>query len=277
MDHYLAQIGRIPLLTPAEEISLGNAVQRGFAEDASPSEKRAARRAKERMIKANLRLVVNVSKKYLHRQRGAAMEWPDLIQEGTIGLNRAVEKFDPEKGYKFSTYAYWWIRQAISRALDQMSASIRLPTNMNLLLTKLSQLPVETPKAVICEELKITEAQLENLYKARQTRWLGSLDAHLSGAPSGEGSTIGELVWDETSTLDVEKFQWDGVQETLRSRLESDHNSDNDILVRNAVNNESLQSISKDLGISRERARQKAQRARRRLATSLEEYRHLVA
>ena len=68
MDHYLAQIGRIPLLTPAEEISLGNAVQRGFAEDASPSEKRAARRAKERMIKANLRLVVNVSKKYLHRQ-----------------------------------------------------------------------------------------------------------------------------------------------------------------------------------------------------------------
>ena len=148
---------------------------------------------------------------------------------------------------------------------------------MILLFTKLSQLPVETPKAVICEELKITEAQLENLYKARQTRWLGSLDAHLSGAPSGEGSTIGELVWDETSTLDVEKFQWDGVQETLRSRLESDRNSDNDILVRNAVNNESLQSISKDLGISRERARQKAQRARRRLATSLEEYRHLVA
>jgi RNA polymerase primary sigma factor len=117
---YLSTIGRIPLLTAAEEIELGNQVQAmmAFTEDGSKDFKvedlttkqrrmlRIGRRAKERMMKANLRLVVSVAKKY----QGKGLELLDLIQEGSLGLERAVEKFDPTRGYKFSTYAFWWIR-----------------------------------------------------------------------------------------------------------------------------------------------------------------------
>ncbi|NBW17544.1 MAG: sigma-70 family RNA polymerase sigma factor [Caulobacteraceae bacterium] len=128
MQSYLASIGRVPLLTPAEEIQLGNQVQAAAAlvdrTDPTPDERRALRagqRAKKRMIEANLRLVVAVSRRYPHD----GLDQIDLIQEGTIGLVRAVEKFDPGRGYKFSTYAFWWIRQAMQRALDQQS---RVPT-----------------------------------------------------------------------------------------------------------------------------------------------------
>ena len=124
---YLSTIGRIPLLTPAEEIELGNQVQAmmQFTQDntleideASLTTKdrrmlRIGRRAKERMMKANLRLVVSVAKKY----QGKGLELLDLIQEGSLGLERAVEKFDPTRGYKFSTYAFWWIRQSMTRAI----------------------------------------------------------------------------------------------------------------------------------------------------------------
>ncbi|MFZ9827434.1 MAG: sigma-70 family RNA polymerase sigma factor, partial [Vulcanococcus sp.] len=117
---YLSTIGRVPLLTPAEEIELGNQVQammRLVEEDKgdqySDKEKktmRVGRRSKERMMKANLRLVVSVAKKY----QGKGLELLDLIQEGSLGLERAVEKFDPTRGYKFSTYAFWWIRQSMT-------------------------------------------------------------------------------------------------------------------------------------------------------------------
>ncbi len=117
---YLSNIGRVPLLTPAEEIELGNQVQKMMAitedgqlnektKEFTPQQKRTikiGRRAKERMMKANLRLVVSVAKELL-----------DLVQEGSLGLERAVEKFDPTRGYKFSTYAFWWIRQSMTRAI----------------------------------------------------------------------------------------------------------------------------------------------------------------
>ena len=121
---YLSNIGRVPLLTPAEEIELGNQVQKMMiiTEDGqlnekikefTPQDKRTikiGRRAKERMMKANLRLVVSVAKNY----QGKGLELLDLVQEGSLGLERAVEKFDPTRGYKFSTYAFWWIRQSLS-------------------------------------------------------------------------------------------------------------------------------------------------------------------
>ena len=121
---YLATIGRIPLLTAAEEIELGNQVQKlmqltqdgvvtADSEEFSSKDRRLIRvgqRAKQRMMKANLRLVVSVAKKY----QGKGLELLDLIQEGSLGLERAVEKFDPTRGYKFSTYAFWWIRQILS-------------------------------------------------------------------------------------------------------------------------------------------------------------------
>ena len=137
---YLSNIGRVPLLTPAEEIELGNQVQKMMVltedgqlnettKEFTPQEKRIikiGRRAKERMMKANLRLVVSVAKKY----QGKGLELLDLVQEGSLGLERAVEKFDPTRGYKFSTYAFWWIRQSMTRAIACQSRTIRLPVHL---------------------------------------------------------------------------------------------------------------------------------------------------
>jgi RNA polymerase primary sigma factor len=131
---FLNQAGRVPLLTHEEELLLGRAVQDWVAvrEETSPTPAqkrtiRIGRRAYDRMFNANLRLVVNVSKRYLVAVR--TLELSDLIQEGSFGLARAIEKFDPARGYKFSTYAYWWIRQGVSRAISQQDRCIRLPIN----------------------------------------------------------------------------------------------------------------------------------------------------
>ena len=154
---YLRDIGRIPLLEHDEEILLGRKVQRlmtllemkkelsldneGLAEAMDVSVKdvkrelREGTKAKEAMVTANLRLVVSVAKKYTKRN----MELLDIIQEGTIGLVRGVEKFDPGRGYKFSTYAYWWIRQGITRAIAEKSRAIRLPIHITENLNRLKK------------------------------------------------------------------------------------------------------------------------------------------
>merc|ERR1712159_109632 len=160
---YLRDIGRVPLLSHEQEITLGRQVQdlmvlenleselesdlgakpdlKFFADKAGltsiqlKKKLKSGRRAKERMVAANLRLVVSVAKKYTKRN----MELLDLIQEGTIGLVRGVEKFDPTRGYKFSTYAYWWIRQGITRAIAEKSRAIRLPIHITEMLNKLKK------------------------------------------------------------------------------------------------------------------------------------------
>ena len=154
---YLRDIGRIPLLEHEEEILLGRKVQRlmtllemkdelsldneGLAEAMDvpvkeiKKELRDGEKAKEKMVTANLRLVVSVAKKYTKRN----MELLDIIQEGTIGLVRGVEKFDPGRGYKFSTYAYWWIRQGITRAIAEKSRAIRLPIHITENLNRLKK------------------------------------------------------------------------------------------------------------------------------------------
>jgi RNA polymerase primary sigma factor len=133
---YLNSIGKIPLLTAAEEIHLGHQIQNWVAIRDIPKEEltkeqrrvcRTGQRAYDRMLSANLRLVVSCAKKYT--RRCVSHDLLDLIQEGTVGLMRAVEKFDPERGYKFSTYAYWWIRQGITRAIGNTDRMIRLPAN----------------------------------------------------------------------------------------------------------------------------------------------------
>ena len=150
LGSYLQSIGRVPLLTPAEEIELGRKVADGLEievnippSERTPEQRREVRRsqkAKRRMIEGNLRLVVSVAKKY----KMFGLDLMDLIQEGALGLNRAVEKFDPERGYKFSTYAYWWIRQAMTRALDTQSRSIRIPLHLTELHSKVRKLTRET-------------------------------------------------------------------------------------------------------------------------------------
>ena len=141
---YLASIGRVRLLTADEEISLGHKIQDMLSvknsvpeDDWSPAQKRIVRRgerAKAKMIQSNLRLVVSCAKKYI--RLADTLDLEDLIQEGNFGLMRATEKYDPTRGYKFSTYAYWWIRQAITRGMSQQGRVIRLPCNASTQLTK---------------------------------------------------------------------------------------------------------------------------------------------
>ena len=150
LSSYLGEIGRHQLLTPEQELTLGRKVQamaalqercrqaggKGSACDYSDLERRTLRlgeRAKNQMITANLRLVVNLAKRYQNK----GLDLLDLIQEGTLGLTRAVEKYDPTRGHRFSTYAYWWIRQGLNRALSTQSRTIRIPVNVNEKLTRL--------------------------------------------------------------------------------------------------------------------------------------------
>ena len=192
---YLRDIGRIPLLEHDEEILLGRQVQRlmqlveykkelnldddGLAEALDvplkqiKRELRSGEKAKDKMVTANLRLVVSIAKKYTKRN----MELLDIIQEGTIGLVRGVEKFDPARGYKFSTYAYWWIRQGITRAIAEKSRSIRLPIHVTENLNKLkkaqrelSQINGQIPTvAELAEALELSVDEVKDLMcKARQ-------------------------------------------------------------------------------------------------------------
>jgi RNA polymerase primary sigma factor len=150
LSTYLGEIGRHQLLTPEQELTLGRKVQamaalqdrcraaggQGPACEFNELERRTLRlgeRAKAQMITANLRLVVNLAKRYQNK----GLELLDLIQEGTLGLTRAVEKYDPTRGHRFSTYAYWWIRQGLNRALSTQSRTIRIPVNVNEKLTRL--------------------------------------------------------------------------------------------------------------------------------------------
>ncbi len=150
LSAFLGEIGRHQLLSPSQELTLGRKVQammalnerctqaggEGAACDFNDIERRTIRhgeRAKDQMITANLRLVVNLAKRY----QGKGLDLLDLIQEGTIGLARAVEKYDPTRGHRFSTYAYWWIRQGLNRALSTQSRTIRIPVNVNEKLTRL--------------------------------------------------------------------------------------------------------------------------------------------
>ncbi len=132
---YLKEIGRVRLLTAEEEIRLAKEMEAGIAEGATDAERLAGRRAKKKLADANLRLVVSVAKKYL----GRGLHFLDLIQEGNMGLLRAVDKFDYHKGYKFSTYATWWIRQAITRALADQSRTIRVPVHMVETINKINR------------------------------------------------------------------------------------------------------------------------------------------
>jgi len=148
IGHYLSSIGRVPLLTPAEEIELAHHVQNMKKLLQIPETERTQRnlyqiktgkRARDRMMAANLRLVVSVAKKYQNQ----GLELLDLVQEGAIGLERAVDKFDPAMGYKFSTYAYWWIRQGMTRAIDNSARTIRLPIHISEKLSKMRRVSRE--------------------------------------------------------------------------------------------------------------------------------------
>ena len=177
LGDYLDAVSRIPLLTPSEELHLAQRVQRWQSGGSGAHAlERTGRRALNRMVQANLRLVVSIARRY----HCATVERMDLIQAGNLGLMRAVEKFDPTRGYRFSTYAFWWIRQAISRHLREQGGTIRLPSELIDLAARVSQLQNASPTRLSLRELAETlgesETRLNHVLTVRQRCHPLSLD-----------------------------------------------------------------------------------------------------
>jgi len=282
---YLRDIGRVPLLSHEQEITLGRQVQElvrleeaeaefKMRQGHEPSRDEMAsnlgitpavlrrrlingRRAKERMVAANLRLVVSVAKKYTKRN----MELLDLIQEGTIGLVRGVEKFDPTRGYKFSTYAYWWIRQGITRAIAEKSRTIRLPIHITETLNKLkkgqrelSQELGRTPTVgELAEFLELPEPEVKDLLsRARQPV---SLEMKVGDSDDTE---LCELLQND-APMPHELVDGDCLKGDMRSLLEQLPPLQGRVLkMRYGIDVEepmSLTGIGRELGMSRDRVR----------------------
>jgi RNA polymerase sigma factor (sigma-70 family) len=232
---YLNQIGKIPLLTAAEEIELGHAIQKMIAvQTDQPSKEeqrilRIGRRAKERMIKGNLRLVVGVAKKYKHLTNRLTMH--DLVQEGNIGLIRAVELFDPARGYKFSTYAYWWIRQGIMRSIQVQDRMIKLPTGAGDALRKVRSFTLEyqaqhgrTPTIAECAEVAgVTERAMKDYLAASIDA--GSLDAKIKTNGHDDASSWIEMISCDGPSVDDELEQDTKIEAVTQAleHMSSDH------------------------------------------------------
>ncbi len=207
LGDYLETVSRIPLLTPAEEVHLAQRVQR-WQQNPAPTAnlERTGRRAMNRMVQANLRLVVSIARKY----QSATVERMDLIQAGNIGLMRAVEKFDPTRGYRFSTYAFWWIRQAITRHLREQGSAIRLPTELIDLAARVSQLqnasPVPLSMAKLAELVGETEERLKHVLAIRERSQALSLD-RITESMDGSRTLLDSVPsTDEPDCLD--DYQW---------------------------------------------------------------------
>jgi RNA polymerase primary sigma factor len=258
LQMFLNEIGRYPLLTAAEEVALAKRVERGD------------RAAKERMINSNLRLVVHVAKRY----RGHGVPFGDLIQDGVIGLNRAVEKFDWRKGFKFSTYATWWIRQAVQRSVAGQARTIRVPTHVHerrqtlnrharTLETKLGRKPTNKELA------KASGLKLQHVEEA-----LSVAEARASlNSPVGEDdSELGDLFADELAespeAVAEDALRARAVREALAQLPEREARI---LELRFGLDGDpqSLEAIGRELHLTRERVRQLETEAMKKLTESL--------
>jgi RNA polymerase primary sigma factor len=258
---FLNEAGRYPLLTAAEEVELAKLIERGD------------RRAKDRMINSNLRLVVSIAKKY----QGHGLSLLDLIQEGIIGLIRAVEKFDWRRGYKFSTYATWWIRQAVQRGVANKSRTIRIPVHIVEREQKIAraerELTLKLERPPTDEEVaKTAKLSLRHVREVRAAaRAVASLDK-----PLGEESdtAFGDIV--ATDKSDVEEEVVVGLSEhTLRGVVEKLPDREKQVIkLRYGLDGDrdpkSLEQIGREMGLTRERVRQIETRALERLARERE-------
>jgi RNA polymerase primary sigma factor len=244
---FMNDAGRYPLLTAAEEVALAKRVERGD------------RAAKERMINSNLRLVVSIAKRY----QGSGMHLGDLIQEGVIGLNRAVEKFDWRRGFKFSTYATWWIRQACQRAVSNQSATIRVPTHVHERRVKLARARQRLQAASGGEEPTVEElAKATGLELHYVEEALGAVEANISLnqtiGSDGDGE-FGDLFADDSALDPMEEAADAYRRQSVRNALGRLPERERRVLeLRFGFGGEStsLEHIGRELGMSRERVRQ---------------------
>jgi RNA polymerase primary sigma factor len=257
---FMNAAGRYPLLTAAQEVMLAKRVERGDAA------------AKERMINSNLRLVVSIAKRY----QGHGLPLGDLVQEGVIGLNRAVEKFDWRRGYKFSTYATWWIRQACQRAVANQSATIRVPAHVHERQVKLARarqrLEAKTGTAPTEEELAAaTGLELRHVEEA-----LGTVEASVSlnqSVGDDDGGELGDLFADTSADDPAEAAGETLRRESVRQAVRRLPERERKLLeLRFGFEGEptSLEAIGQELGLTRERVRQLEAQALNRLAGQLE-------
>ena len=273
---YLQEIGRYPLLTPQQEVELAMQMEAGgrasekLQDDAAAELpvadrvilQRAARnadRARKRLVEANLRLVVSIAKKYV----GRGLSLLDLIQEGNLGLIRAVEKFDYRKGFKFSTYATWWIRQAVTRALADQARTIRVPVHMVETINKLAraqrtlmqELGREPTISEIAQELELEPKQVTELRRIAQ-------DPVSLETPLGEedDSTLGDFVEDTDADVPVEVASFKLLQEYLSLVLEGLNERERQVLImRFGLADgkvKTLEEVGSHFSVTRERIRQ---------------------
>jgi RNA polymerase primary sigma factor len=209
LREYLREIARYPLLSPEQEIQLGRQVVRMQQPACTDREQRQGQRARDKFIKSNLKLVVNIAKKYDGRQRKAMMLL-DLIQEGNIGLARAVDMFDPSRGYRFTTYAYWWIRQAIHRAIANNDNMIRMPSSLHEKIIKIAKVQSRLAQELgrlpsqqeIADDLDITIDEMITAVQRNQSAT--SLDA--TGIDSDRSAII-NFITDESQHSSLDAIQ----------------------------------------------------------------------
>lgn len=247
---YLREIGKIPLLNSEDELSLAQKVVAGD------------KKAKDKMAEANMRLVVSIAKRY----SGRGLDFLDLIQEGNTGLLRAVEKFDPDKGFKFSTYATWWIRQAITRAIADQARTIRIPVHMVETINKLlrtqrrmtQELNREPTIDELAKELEMEPAKIEYVIKIKQD--ITSLDAGVGRDGEDEDSVLGDFVEDGESTTPEESATSQLLREQVQSILSSLSDREQKIIkMRFGLENgksHTLEEVGREFAVTRERIRQ---------------------
>ena len=263
---FMSEIGRYPLLSAAEEVALAKRIERG-----DPS-------AKERMVNSNLRLVVSIAKRY----QGRGVPFVDLIQDGTIGLNRAVEKFDYRKGFKFSTYATWWIRQSCQRSLANQGDTIRIPVHVQERKIRLrraeTELLTELGREPTAEELAgKTRLELHHVEEALATPQASvSLERPLGAEGDGE---LGDLFADEHVEDPLEAVSETLRAESLRDALAGLPEAERRVLELRFGFSDGVEATfdqtARELGLSRERVRQLEQHALRRLHGLLDPGREL--
>lgn len=247
---YLREIGKIPLLNAEEELALAQKVVSGD------------KKAKDKMAEANMRLVVSIAKRY----SGRGLDFLDLIQEGNTGLLRAVEKFDPDKGFKFSTYATWWIRQAITRAIADQARTIRIPVHMVETINKLlrtqrrmtQELNREPTIEELAKELEMEPDKVEYVMKIKQD--ITSLDAGVGRDGDDEDSVLRDFIEDEESATPEESAASQLLKEQVQAILSTLSDREQKIIkMRFGLENgksHTLEEVGQEFAVTRERIRQ---------------------